>query len=179
MRGLKVLSIVAICSSVVFFGFGCKETQSPENKAGKNVLFDLQVGEISIQTELALLPEERRKGLMHRDRLDEGKGMFFIFEKASAQRFWMKNTRIPLDIGYFSPTGILMEIHAAEPFDLSGVPSRSKRVQFVLELNRGDFRRLGLRIGDRLDLKKVAKMVVLRGFKPEDYGLPQAQDQSP
>ena len=63
MRGLKVLSIVAIGSSVVFFGFGCKETQSPENKAGKNVLFDLQVGEISIQTELALLPEERRKVL--------------------------------------------------------------------------------------------------------------------
>ena len=81
---MKVLSIVAIGSSVVFFGFGCKETQSPENKAGKNVLFDLQVGEISIQTELALLPEERRKGLMHRDRLDEGKGMFFIFEKALA-----------------------------------------------------------------------------------------------
>ena len=97
--------------------------------------------------------------------------MFFIFENAAPQRFWMKNTRIPLDIGYFSPEGILLEIHAAKPFDLTGVPSRSKKVQFVLELNQGDFRKLGIRIGDRIQLREITKMIVRRGLPPEDYGL--------
>ena len=168
---MKVLSIVAIGSSVVFFGFGCKETQSPENKVGKNVLFDLQVGEISIQTELALLPEERLKGLMHRDRLDEGKGMFFIFEKASAQRFWMKNTKIPLDIGYFSPDGRLKELHNGKPFDLSGMPSSSNSLQFVIELNAGAYKKLGIRMSDKIDLSALAIAITKSGQDPNRYGL--------
>lgn len=171
MDGLKVLSVLSIISTLAIFGFGCKETQSPELEALKDLFFDLQVGEVTIQTELAILPEERHKGLMHRDRLEDGEGMFFVFENAAPQRFWMKNTRIPLDIGYFSPEGILLEVHAAKPFDLTGVPSRSKKVQFVLELNQGDFRKLGIRIGDRIQLREITKMIVRRGLPPEDYGL--------
>ena len=171
MNGFKVLSVLSISLTLAFFGFGCKETQSPKLSASNDLFFDLQVGKITIQTELAILPEERYRGLMYRDRLKDGTGMFFIFENGTPQRFWMKNTRIPLDIGYFSPQGILLEIHAAKPFDLSGVPSRSKKVQFVLELNQGDFRKLGIRIGDRIQLSEIAKMIVQRGLIPEDYGL--------
>ena len=171
MEGLKILSLMSISLTLAIFGFGCKETQSPELRATNDLYFNLQVGKVSIQTEIAILPEERQKGLMYRDRLKYGEGMFFIFENAAPQHFWMKNTRIPLDIGYFSPEGILLEIHAAKPFNLSGVPSRSKKVQFVLELNQGDFRKMGIRIGDRIQLREVAKMIVRRGLIPEDYGL--------
>lgn len=171
MNGLKVLSVLSISITLAFFGFGCKETQSPKLSATKGLFFDLHVGKIAIQTELAILPKERYKGLMYRDRLEDGRGMFFIFEDAAPQRFWMKNTRIPLDIGYFSPQGILLEIHAAKPFDLSGVPSRSNKVQFVLELNQGDFSKMGIRIGDRIQLSEIATMIVQRGLFPEDYGL--------
>ena len=83
----------------------------------------------------------------------------------------MKNTRIPLDIGYFSPKGKLMEIHAAKPFDLNGVPSHSKNIQFVLELNLHDFRNQKIKIGDRLDLSEIRNAIKLRGLNPKNYQL--------
>ena len=138
----------------------------------KDTLFVFGVGEKEVWAELAAKPHEREKGLMNRDSLPDGKGMLFVFEKPGPQRFWMKNTRIPLDIGYFSPNGKLLEIHAAKPYDLGGEPSRSNKVQFVLELNLNGFRTMGIRIGDRLDLKAVAKALRQRGLDPKEYGLP-------
>ena len=98
--------------------------------------------------------------------------MLFVFEEPGPQRFWMKNTRIPLDIGYFSQTGKLLEIHAAKPFDLRGVPSHSQKVKFVLELNLNGFRKMGIRIGDRLNLQSVTRALQQKGLAPKEYGLP-------
>jgi hypothetical protein len=103
--------------------------------------------------------------------MEPGTGMLFVFEQATAQKFWMKNTRIPLDIAYFSPDGKLKEIHAAKPFDLSGVPSRSKNIQFVLELNLHDFRKQKIKIGDRLNLNEVKEALNKRGLNPIDYNI--------
>src|SRR5690606_6970528 len=54
--------------------------------------------EIPVTVELATTPEARTLGLMYRDRLDPGRGMLFIFPEPGHQSFWMRNTRIPLDI---------------------------------------------------------------------------------
>lgn len=133
--------------------------------------FNIQVGEVFIQAEIAATPEEREKGLMYRDSLEPGNGMLFIFEKSAKRRFWMKNTRIPLDIGYFSTGGALLEVHNAQPFDQVGVPSRSNDVKFVLELNQGAFRKLGVRIGDRIILEEITAILLARGLNPQTYGL--------
>ena len=69
---------------------------------------------------------------MFRNSIADNEGMLFVFEEGTEQRFWMKNTRIPLDIGYISTSGVLLEVHKAKPYDLSGVPSRSKDIKFVL-----------------------------------------------
>ena len=50
--------------------------------------------------------------------------------------------------------------------------SRSKKVQFVLELNLNGFRTMGIRIGDRLDLEAVSKALRQRQLDPKEYGLP-------
>src|SRR3546814_14986531 len=44
---------------------------------------------------------ERSRGLMVRDGLPAGHGMLFIHDRLAPQAYWMKNTRIPLDILYF------------------------------------------------------------------------------
>ena len=44
---------------------------------------------------------ERARGLMFRDQLAQGHGMFFIHDREEPQAYWMKNTRIALDILYF------------------------------------------------------------------------------
>ena len=84
---------------------------------------------------------------MFRESMDEDEGMFFVFESGSSQRFWMKNTRIPLDIGYISSDGVLIEIHKGKPYDLSGVPSHSNDIKFVLELNAGAYKSLEFVLG--------------------------------
>jgi uncharacterized membrane protein (UPF0127 family) len=137
----------------------------------KPQFFTFHIGEQTIKVELAVLPEERQKGLMFRENMEPGTGMLFVFEQASAQKFWMKNTRIPLDIAYFSPDGKLKEIHAAKPFDLNGVQSRSKNIQFVLELNLHDFRKQKIKIGDRLNLTEIREALIKKGLNPNDYKL--------
>ena len=109
---------------------------------------------------------------MFRESMDEEEGMFFVFESGSSQRFWMKNTRIPLDIGYISSDGVLIEIHKGKPYDLSGVPSHSNDIKFVLELNAGAYKKLGVRLGDRVSLVEVSNMLKSRQLNPTDYNLP-------
>lgn len=158
----------------IFLFSGCKDGNSQPKKQkieSENKLFTFQIGNHNIKAELAVLPKERQRGLMFRKRLKEGEGMLFIFEKATAQKFWMKNTKIPLDIGYISSDGKLREVHAAKPFDLSGVPSRSQEIQFVLEMNIQGFRKKDIRIGDHLNLNDVRKALQLRGFNPENYNI--------
>lgn len=51
-----------------------------------------------IQAEIADTTEKRAKGLMYRDSLPKDCGMLFTFAEPQLWTFWMKNTRIPLDI---------------------------------------------------------------------------------
>jgi hypothetical protein len=53
---------------------------------------------VTILTELADTTEKRAKGLMFRDALAKDRGMLFTFPEPQHWTFWMKNTRIPLDI---------------------------------------------------------------------------------
>ena len=139
---------------------------SPTKKTDSYVF---HVGDKPIHAELAILPKESETGLMFRDKLEPGTGMLFVFKDATPRKFWMKNTRIPLDIGYFDENGILKEIYAAKPFDKTGVPSKSKNIQFVLELNKNDYRTQGIQIGDRINLDDVKRAISARNLNPKDY----------
>lgn len=159
---------------MAFFYPSCKEedfTKLASTKENTNLLFDFKIGDVPIKVETAVLPEERSRGLMFRESMALNEGMLFVFEKGTSQRFWMKNTRIPLDIGYLSSSGVLLEIHKAKPFDTSGVPSRSNDIQFVLELNADAYKKLGISIGSRISLKKVFEIIEYRGLNPSDYNL--------
>ena len=160
---------------MVFFYSSCKEkedfTKLATTKESKNLFFDFKIGGVPIKVEAAVLPEERSKGLMFRQSMALNEGMLFVFEKGAPQRFWMKNTRIPLDIGYLSSSGVLLEIHKAKPFDTSGVPSRSNDIKFVLELNADAYVKLGISIGSRISLQRVFEIIEDRGLNPSDYNL--------
>jgi hypothetical protein len=159
-----------LLACLIFLTGSCKEGTT-EPTPQPNASFPFRIEDKTVEAEIAIKPSEREKGLMHRDSMPRGKGMLFVFEQPSSQKFWMKNTRIPLDIGYFSPSGKLLEVHAARPYDLNGVPSRSKNIQFALELNLNGFREIGIGIGDRLKLSDVSEALTSRGFDPRDYGL--------
>lgn len=104
--------------------------------------------------ELAQNDADRAKGLMFRDAMDEDKGMLFIHDREEPQAYWMKNTRMPLDILYFDNARRLVSQQRNVPPCALGdgcppYPSAGP-ARYVLELNAGQAEKLGLKDGDEL-----------------------------
>ncbi len=96
-----------------------------------------------LNVELATTPEERATGLMGRSFLAEDAGMLFIYPKPQIAAFWMKNTRIPLDVGFFDADRRLihieqMDLPKKEPLPLYQC---NKPALYALEVPRGWFER--------------------------------------
>lgn len=70
----------------------------------------LQINGEKLKVEVAVTEQERRQGLMHRESLDEGTGMLFSFDREEILTFWMKDTKIPLSIGFFDSNRRLVNI---------------------------------------------------------------------
>lgn len=97
---------------------------------------------------------ERARGLMFRDAMDEGRGMLFIHERQEPLAYWMKNTRIALDILYFDEDRKLVAQQRDVPPCTLGdrcppYPSDAP-ARYVLELNAGQAEKIGLRDGAEL-----------------------------
>jgi uncharacterized membrane protein (UPF0127 family) len=69
----------------------------------------------SLLVEVADTDEERRRGLMFREELDENRGMLFTWDKTENRSFWMKNTLIPLDIIFIDEEKSIINIEEAHP----------------------------------------------------------------
>ena len=105
--------------------------------------------------ELATTPKDQALGLMFRDSMAEDHGMLFLFPSAASRSFWMKNTRIPLDIFYFDADLRLVSVaRNATPCRVQQCPSyRSEGpAKYVLELNAGKADELDVNTGDELVL---------------------------
>ena len=113
------------------------------------------LGGKTFSVEIADTQEEHALGLMYRDSMPADHGMIFLFPNEAPRRFWMKNTRIPLDIMYFDKDLKLVSISAdTPPCRVSNCPSYSSKApaQYVLELNAGLAASLGVKVGDQLTL---------------------------
>ncbi|MDD3458819.1 MAG: DUF192 domain-containing protein [Weeksellaceae bacterium] len=109
-----------------------------------------------IDIEIADTPNKRARGLMDRSSMDQDKGMLFIFEDNEIQKhtFYMKDTRIPLDIMYFGKDSVLINIaRNAQPgaeSELSGgtVAAAKEDSKFVVEINGGLADQWGIKEGE-------------------------------
>jgi uncharacterized membrane protein (UPF0127 family) len=105
------------------------------------------------EVEIADTLEQQAQGLMFRDTMPADHGMLFIFPSEAPRSFWMRNTRIPLDIFYFDAQFSLVSVaENARPCRASSCPGYPSEgaAQYVLELNAGLASELGVRPGDRL-----------------------------
>ena len=102
---------------------------------------------VVVPVEIVHTPATRQRGLMFRDTLPSDAGMLFLFEEERQQRFWMRNTNIPLDMIFIrTDRSILGIVENAEPHtdDSRFVPGPS---QYVLEVNAGFARKYGIEAG--------------------------------
>lgn len=112
---------------------------------------------IPVAVEIAATPQSRELGLMYRDSLAPDSGMLFVFPERAPQSFWMRNTKIPLDILFVDEDGRIVRIHRrTEPFSEKSLPSGAP-IRFVLEVEGGFSERHGVTEGDRIDLGALAK----------------------
>ncbi len=100
--------------------------------------------------ELAIEPDQREQGLMHRRQMAQDHGMLFDFGETRRVMMWMKNTYLPLDMLFIGEDGTIRTIREnAVPLSEAIIDSEEP-VTFVLELNAGTVNRLGIKPGDRI-----------------------------
>jgi uncharacterized protein len=113
--------------------------------AGENACyrFDVYLAETGAQ---------HRRGLMFVRELPRFTGMLFVYPDSAVRSMWMKNTYIPLDMLFIRADGTVSSIaRDAEPRSLASIPSKEP-IRYVLELNAGVTRELGIGPGSRVHL---------------------------
>lgn len=73
-------------------------SQAGSDAASAKLLPIALPGGTIIYAEIADTNKKRAEGLMYREHLATNRGMLFTFTQAGPWTFWMKNTKIPLDI---------------------------------------------------------------------------------
>src|SRR5258708_9319357 len=76
--------------------------------------------------------------------------MLFILGPAEQASFWMKNTKIPLSIGFIDRDAILREEHDMQPFDERTTRSATNDICYALEVNLGWFQKHHIDPGAKL-----------------------------
>ena len=99
--------------------------------------------------EVARSEEQQRQGLMYRRRLGAREGMLFVYTEDQRLSFWMKNTRVALDLLFLNAAGEILQVEELKPGSLKAVRSR-RAARYALELPRGTAQELGVGPGDRV-----------------------------
>ncbi len=108
------------------------------------------------------VPQVKTLGQMERGlsgTKEVGSGMLFTWSDDAPRVFWMKGTPTPLSVAFIDATGTVLQIEDMEPeteiMHWSTLPAREG-----LEMEIGDFQRLGITPGSRLirrECKPVAE----------------------
>lgn len=123
----------------------------------------IQIGDHVFHVDFAATQEQKTKGLMFVETIPDDYGMVFLYDKPAIQKFWMRNTLIPLDMLFFDRNGRLAHIeHNARPHDLTprgpDIPVCS-----VVEINGGQAEKRGIDLGDVLIAKELQECLQSSG----------------
>ncbi|MCB0446021.1 MAG: DUF192 domain-containing protein [Gelidibacter sp.] len=156
LKFIVVISLGFICLTSIT---SCKE----ETKSIKPIVINFKKeGELTlkkandsiiktIDIEIADDAYQTQTGLMYRDSMKDSQGMLFVFPEADYHSFYMKNTRIALDIIYLDANKTIVSIQKnAKPYDETSLPSNAP-AKYVLEVNAGLSDQWTLEIGDKID----------------------------
>ena len=107
--------------------------------AKPRVVFHTQFIQKSVEVELADEPAEWARGLMYRESLAPDTGMLFVFPNDHPQTFWMKNTKIPLDLLFINSAGTIVDIRELQPCTAEPCETYTSKsvAKYVLEVNAG------------------------------------------
>ena len=140
----KRLTLLTTLSFSLFF-ISCKEkkkvikqTEVTFTKEGELTVFNASDStKVSLNIEIADTDFDIQTGLMYRNSMENNQGMLFVFDDETERFFYMKNTKIPLDLIYINANSKIVSFQKnAKPFDESSLPSNAS-AKYVLEVNAG------------------------------------------
>ena len=147
--GLIKLSFLMSLVFLMSFASTSDARKYPEVKFPKK---HIVLGGKKLTVEVAKTEQQVARGLMFRNEpLKDTHGMLFIFDDEKVRSFWMKNTFIPLVIGFFDKDRKLVSIKEMKPVKSemekpltysSDVPAK-----YALELDSGWFDRQKVPLG--------------------------------
>ena len=111
------------------------------------------LGKHSFDVSVAADFRSRAYGLMNRSHLSRTRGMLFVFRDSAPRTFWMKDTRVALDILFFDAKYQLVTMQRnAQPCTQDPCKLYPSRVpaRYVLELAAGTAQQIDVRLGQRL-----------------------------
>lgn len=112
---------------------------------------NFSTGQILSNVPIAATQAEQERGLSKTH--DVSQGMLFIWEQAASRVFWMRDTWMPLQVGFFDQSGKLFQIEDMKP-NTDTRHESAQPAKMALELAQGQYYALGFVVG---------KTVLLRG----------------
>jgi uncharacterized membrane protein (UPF0127 family) len=101
------------------------------------ITFETERGDAVIRAEVAATRDRIARGLAHREALDPDRGMWFVMRREKVWSFWMKDTKLPLDIIFVTrDLEVAGVVENAEPLDGRRLEVKA-RSSYVLEVNAG------------------------------------------
>ena len=130
------------------------------NLTGINVTYDRDVMDRPITLKLDdVTLEQALNQIMTMNRLSYkvlNEKSIFVFPDERPRAFWMKHTRIPLDIIYVDAFGKVVHVAQMKPLDETGTPS-GWPAKYAIELNEGTAKRLNVVPGNILRIPTDAR----------------------
>ncbi|MFG6686429.1 DUF192 domain-containing protein [Mariniflexile sp. HNIBRBA6329] len=131
------------------------QTDISFKKEGELTIFKMgDSTKINLDIEIADTDFDIQTGLMYRDSMEENQGMLFVFDDVTQRYFYMKNTKIPLDIIYINDAYKIVSFQKnTKPLDETSLPSKAP-AKYVLEVNAGLVDTWTLTVGDSISFSK-------------------------
>ncbi|MDP6504228.1 MAG: DUF192 domain-containing protein [Planctomycetota bacterium] len=151
-----ILCLTSLISSLLALA-GCSDKEAKpksvkDGKPQKLEAVEMSIGGKKVDIEIAGTVDEKAKGLMYRDSMEQNHGMLFVYPEDKKMSYYMYNCRFPLDIAFISADGTILQIEQMVPREY--LPTRSKKeARYALEMNKGWFEANGVKVGDKLDVK--------------------------
>ncbi|WP_432211995.1 DUF192 domain-containing protein [Bosea vestrisii] len=150
-RFLRLASVLALALGVLTVLSKPADAQNAPVAGIEPLTIVTASGRHAFQVEVMRTPDQRARGLMHRQFMPADRGMLFDFKQVEPVAMWMQNTYISLDMLFIRADGTVARIaERAEPLSTRTIPS-GEPVLSVLELNAGIAEKLGIKAGDKVE----------------------------
>lgn len=154
---VALLGVAALLVVGMFWYLGVVELPGEEQYSGPaTVIVSDENGteKAVIEVEVADTRQERFTGLSDHESLDDGDGMWFVYDTESQHTYVMRRMDFPLDIIFVGADGRITSIHhrrAPGPNEDGNDITATGTGQYVLEVPRGYANETGMEVGDHVE----------------------------